>query len=185
MFSENGNKSESNSSAVDLESDSSQNIESSIECMRLSSISSDTSISDDIELMEKIDETKAEEAPRYETCIEEEQVKDNGKSIQNNNEKDVEKVCEPWSLGKKGLSQASPRKKIKQFSGEQIDDSETTKRGIDSRKAQSESSRGKNLVKISSPNKSSKKAILKKSSRKSPVKVVFAYIFKIDLTHML
>lgn len=165
---ENRNKGENNSCAVDLESDSSQNIESSIECMRLGSFSSDTSASDDVELTEKNDETRTE-ALRNVPCIEEEQVNDNDKSIQNNNEK-VENVCESWSFGTKEQLQASSRKKDKQFSGEHHDDSVTTKRSLDSRKAQTESSRDKNLLKISSPKKSSKKLTPKKSPRKSPLK---------------
>ncbi|XP_042228893.1 poly(ADP-ribose) glycohydrolase-like isoform X2 [Homarus americanus] len=163
-----GNKHDNNQTTIDIESDSSQNIQSSIECLRLNSFSSDIGASDDKELMETNDETQ-KGGLEYETHTSGNCIREHDKPIHGSSERE-RGVSEHFSLEKKRHSDVSPKKKKMEFAGEQNDYQEASKRNADQRNAASTSPRAKTPSKGPVPKKLSKIATPKKSPRRSPTK---------------
>lgn len=153
---------------TELESDNSENIESSIECLRLNPVSSDISASDDAEMMDCAGETKSSESQK--NAIHRDELRQYSK------EKEDAKASESSNTVKKSHMQVSPKRK----KGQMCDEEEpgTTEKDNSYQKAQTTVSKDKALATGTSPSKPSKKPTPKKSPRKSPTMVVaLSYIF--------
>nr|XP_045625311.1 poly(ADP-ribose) glycohydrolase-like isoform X1 [Procambarus clarkii] len=161
---------ESTQSIVNVELDSSLNIHSSIECLKLGNFESDISAADKIEQMETDSGPQEGETLGNENFKGENRIEGNDRSIRNRNDKERERVCESWHFENKEESDSNHKNVQKKFTGEQIDDLEATKKLGDCRNSLSTSSRGKNLSRGSSPKKLNKKLTAKRSPKRSPMK---------------
>lgn len=149
----------------------SQNIESSIELMKLGSGSSQNSMEDNIEMMDTDtnieDSEEDDKGTRDRTARGNEEIREEEEKDESTREKKAGQRSSDYHNhpGVSGLEEGSSKKK-KRYSGENQNDDDSERR------AQGASPRGKGSAKGSTPKKGLKKHTPKKTPGKSPAKVL-------------